>query len=124
MVTGDHFAEESIWDSSDTKVSTEPFSLWGIGNEMGTFIVRSGFKKPPKRFALKIASPTVSSGSDDTVIDAEIKTFSAAVFDDYGGLVGTLDWPKYILLPIQMMLCKLQLPINKTYFYYCICEDG
>ncbi|ONK73416.1 uncharacterized protein A4U43_C04F31270 [Asparagus officinalis] len=87
MVTGDQFAEESIWDSSGTKVSSEPFSLWSVGNGMGTFIVRSGFKKPPKRFALKIAGSTVSSGSDDMVIDAEVKTFSAAVFDDYGGLM-------------------------------------
>lgn len=100
MVTGDQFSEESIWDSSDAKVSTEPFSLWSIGNEMGTFIVRNGFKKPPKRFALKIAGPTVSSGSDDTVIDAEIRTFSAAVLDDYGGLVSTLHWEN-ILFPVE-----------------------
>lgn len=91
MVTGDQFAEESIWDSSDTRVSSEPFSLWNIGSELGTFIVRNGFKRPPKRLALKIAAPTMSSGPDDTVIDAEIKTFSAVVFDDYAGLVSSLD---------------------------------
>ncbi|XP_073111690.1 uncharacterized protein [Elaeis guineensis] len=86
MVTGDQFAEESIWDTSDSKVSG-PFSLWSVGTELGTFLVRSGFRKPPKRFALKLAGPAVSSGSDNTVIDAEIKTFSTAIFDDYGGLM-------------------------------------
>lgn len=89
MITGDQFAEESIWDTSDSKVSA-PFSLWSVGAELGTFLVRSGFRKPPKRFALKLAGPAVSSGSDNTVIDAEIKTFSTAIFDDYGGLVRNL----------------------------------
>ncbi len=86
MVTGDQFLEESIWDTSDAKFTAEPFSIWVIDNELGTFIVRSGFKKPPRRFALKLADSSVP-GSDDTVIDAEIKTFSAALFDDYSGLV-------------------------------------
>lgn len=86
MVTGDQFAEESIWDTSESKVMSH-FSLWSVGNELGTFLVRSGFRKPPKRFALKLAGPTISSGSDNTVIDAEIKTFSTAIFDDYGGLM-------------------------------------
>ncbi|XP_048140983.1 uncharacterized protein LOC115736923 isoform X3 [Rhodamnia argentea] len=85
MVSGDQFSEESLWDTSGTKIKTEPFSIWAIGNELGTFIVRSGFKKPPQRFALKLADLT--NGLDDTVIDAEIKTFSAALFDDYGGLM-------------------------------------
>ncbi|PON47152.1 Vacuolar protein sorting-associated protein [Parasponia andersonii] len=84
MVTGDQFLEESLWESSDSK-TTGTFSLWTVGNELGTFIVRSGFKKPPRRFALKLAD--VPSGSDDTIIDAEIGTFSAALFDDYGGLM-------------------------------------
>ncbi|XP_020672034.1 uncharacterized protein LOC110092030 [Dendrobium catenatum] len=87
MLIGDQFSEDNIWDTSDTLASTESFSLWGVGYEVGTFIVRKGFKKPPKRFALKLAIPNVSSGSDDTVIDAEIKTFSVAIFDDYGGLM-------------------------------------
>lgn len=87
MVTGDHFLEESVWDSSDSRHVSGPFSIWTVGYELGTFIVRSGFKKPPRRFALKLADSNVSSGSDDTVIDAEIGTFSAALFDDYGGLV-------------------------------------
>lgn len=87
MVTGDQFLEESAWDTSGSKFRTEPFSIWTVGNEFGTFVVRSGFKKPPKRFALKLADPTMPGGSDDTVIDAEIGTFSAALFDDYGGLV-------------------------------------
>ncbi|XP_039123130.1 uncharacterized protein LOC120259563 isoform X5 [Dioscorea cayenensis subsp. rotundata] len=87
MVSGDQFPDESIWDASDTKVSSKPFSLWSVGNESGTFLVRNGFKKPPKRFALRLAAPNVTSGSDNTVIDAEIKTFSAAVLDDYGGLM-------------------------------------
>ncbi|POO03118.1 Vacuolar protein sorting-associated protein [Trema orientale] len=84
MVTGDQFLEESLWESSNSK-TTGTFSLWTVGNELGTFIVRSGFKKPPRRFALKLAD--VPSGSDDTIIDAEIGTFSAALFDDYGGLM-------------------------------------
>ncbi|KAK4844286.1 hypothetical protein QYF36_018501 [Acer negundo] len=87
MVTGDQFLEESVWDASDAKLRTEPFSIWTVGNELGTFIVRSGFKRPPRRFALKLADPNVPSGSDDTVIDAEISTFSVALFDDYGGLM-------------------------------------
>lgn len=87
MVTGDQFLEESLWESTDSKLETGPFSLWAVGNELGTFIVRPGFKKPPRRFALKLADADVPSGSDDTVIDAEIRTFSAALFDDYGGLV-------------------------------------
>lgn len=86
MVAGDQFADESIWDTSETRMS-EHFSLWSIGNDLGTFLVRNGYRKPPRRFALKLAGSTVSSGSDNTVIDAEIKTISAAVFDDYGGLV-------------------------------------
>ncbi|KAH7549714.1 hypothetical protein JRO89_XS13G0070800 [Xanthoceras sorbifolium] len=87
MVTGDQFLEESVWDTSDAKVRAEPFSIWTVGNELGTFIVRSGSKRPPRRFALKLADPIVPSGSDDTVIDAEIRTFSVALFDDYGGLM-------------------------------------
>ncbi|KAM6557396.1 hypothetical protein CsatB_004415 [Cannabis sativa] len=87
LVTGDQFSEESLWESSDSKVGTGTFSLWEIGNELRTFIVRSGFKKPPKRYALKLADTDMPSASDDTVIDAEIRTFSAALFDDYGGLM-------------------------------------
>ncbi|KAK2995313.1 hypothetical protein RJ640_023827 [Escallonia rubra] len=87
MVTGDQFLEESIWDTSDAKFTKEPFSIWAVGNELGTFVVRSGFKKPPRRFAVKLADPNIPSGSDNTAIDAEIKTFSAALFDDYGGLM-------------------------------------
>ncbi|KAI3918587.1 hypothetical protein MKX01_041907, partial [Papaver californicum] len=87
MVTGGQFLEESIWDSSDTKVTTGPFSIWTVGDELGTFLVRSGFRKPPKRFALRLADVAVASGSDDTVVDAEMRTFSLAVFDDYGGLM-------------------------------------
>lgn len=87
MVTGDQFLEESVWDTSDAKHTKEPFSIWAVGNDLGTFVVRSGFKKPPKRFALKLADPNIPSGSDDTVIDAEISTFSAVLFDDYGGLM-------------------------------------
>ncbi|XP_042486677.1 uncharacterized protein LOC122066914 [Macadamia integrifolia] len=87
MVTGDQFPEDSIWDTSDARIMKEPFSIWTVGNVVGTFVVRSGFRKPPRRFALKLADPSVPSGSDDTVIDAEIRTFSAALFDDYGGLM-------------------------------------
>ncbi|KAJ4951540.1 hypothetical protein NE237_028372 [Protea cynaroides] len=87
MVTGDQFPEDSIWDTSDAKIVTDSFSIWTVGNVVGTFLVRSGFKKPPRRFALKLADPSVSSGSDDTVVDAQIGTFSAALFDDYGGLM-------------------------------------
>ncbi|XP_059641926.1 uncharacterized protein LOC132283907 [Cornus florida] len=87
MVTGDQFLDESLWDTSDAKFAKEQFSIWAVGNELGTFIIRSGLKKPPRRFALKLADPNIPSGADDTAIDAEIKTFSAAVFDDYGGLM-------------------------------------
>ncbi|KAJ8763967.1 hypothetical protein K2173_003749 [Erythroxylum novogranatense] len=87
MVVGDQFLEESVWDTTDAKFTSESFSIWTVGNELGTFIVRSGCKRPPRRFALKLADPNVPSGADDTVVDAEIRTFSAAVFDDYGGLM-------------------------------------
>nr|XP_016473057.1 PREDICTED: uncharacterized protein LOC107795012 [Nicotiana tabacum] len=87
IVASDQFSEQSIWDTSDAKFTKEPFSLWVIGDELGTFIVRSGFKKPPKRLALKLADRDMASGPDDMVVDAEIRTFSAALFDDYGGLM-------------------------------------
>ncbi|GAV77402.1 PH domain-containing protein/DUF946 domain-containing protein/DUF1162 domain-containing protein/Chorein_N domain-containing protein, partial [Cephalotus follicularis] len=87
IVTGDQFLEESVWDTSDMKLRTQPFSIWVVGNELGTFIVRSGFKKPPRRFAFKLVDRNSPGGSDDFVIDAEIGTFSSAVFDDYGGLM-------------------------------------
>ncbi|KAL0446425.1 UNVERIFIED_CONTAM: hypothetical protein Slati_1770400 [Sesamum latifolium] len=87
MISTDQFLDESIWDTSDSRFAKEPFSIWAVGNELGTFIVWSGFKKPPKRFALKLIGPDIPSGSDDTVIDTEIRTFSAALFDDYGGLI-------------------------------------
>ncbi|XP_057978559.1 uncharacterized protein LOC131164992 isoform X2 [Malania oleifera] len=87
MVSGDQFLEESLWDSSDSKVTTEPFSIWAVANDLGTFLARTGFKKPPKRLAFKLADANMPAGSDDTVIDAEIRTFSAALFDDYGGMM-------------------------------------
>ncbi|KAK6251014.1 hypothetical protein SCA6_005019 [Theobroma cacao] len=87
MVTGDQFLEESVWDTLDAKFGMEPFSIWAVANELGTFVVRGGSRKPPRRFALKLADPYLQSGSDDTVVDAEIGTFSTALFDDYGGLM-------------------------------------
>lgn len=87
MVSADQFLEESSWDTSDFKFTKEHVSIWTVGNELGTFIARNGLKKPPKRFAFKLVDPDVPSCSDETVIDAEIRTFSAALFDDYGGLV-------------------------------------
>ncbi|XP_019086561.1 PREDICTED: uncharacterized protein LOC104718635 [Camelina sativa] len=87
MVAGDHFAEDSLWDTSDFWQRAEPFSIWSIGNELKTFIVRSGLKKPPRRFALKLADQDLPGGTDNMVIHAEIGTFSAALFDDYGGLM-------------------------------------
>ncbi|KAH0775138.1 hypothetical protein KY290_012275 [Solanum tuberosum] len=91
MVAGGQFSEQSIWDIYDAKFTKKPFSLWIIGDELGHFIVRSGFKKPPKRLALKLADRAMASGLDDMVVDAEIRTFSAALFDDYGSLqqIGT-----------------------------------
>ncbi|KAF9624988.1 hypothetical protein IFM89_016808 [Coptis chinensis] len=86
MVTADQFSEESIWDTSDVKSIIKPFSIWTTGNEVGTFVVRTGYKRPPKRFALRLADPNVY-GADNTVIDAEVGTISAALFDDYGGLM-------------------------------------
>ncbi|KAL1194607.1 hypothetical protein V5N11_031431 [Cardamine amara subsp. amara] len=87
MVSGDHFSEDSLWDTSDVWQRVEPFSIWSIGNELKTFIVRSGLKKPPRRFALKLADQDLPGGIDNMVIHAEIGTFSAALFDDYGGLM-------------------------------------
>ncbi|KAL9231233.1 hypothetical protein vseg_006486 [Gypsophila vaccaria] len=87
MVTGDQFSEESVWDTPDSGLSTDSFSIWTVGGDLGTFVVRSGHKKPPKRFALKLANKSVTNGPEDTIIDAEIRTFSAACFDDFGGLM-------------------------------------
>lgn len=87
MVTGDQFSEESLWDTNDAGPRTESFSIWTVGGELGTFQVRSGYKKPPKRLAVRLAHTNVTDGKEDTVIDAEITTFSAACFDDFGGLV-------------------------------------
>ncbi|MQL82392.1 hypothetical protein Taro_014849, partial [Colocasia esculenta] len=86
LVTGSVFPEESIWNSSDTRTA-EWFSIWTVDNEACTFFARKGLKRPPKRFALRLADPRASSGSDDTIIDLEMKTFSAAVYDDYAGLM-------------------------------------
>ncbi|CAD6212089.1 unnamed protein product [Miscanthus lutarioriparius] len=86
MVAGGQFSEESVWDSSNARTS-EPFSLWTVDNDAGTFLVRSGYRKPPKRLALKLAGPPTSSSSDSIIVDAEIKTFSAVSFDDYGGMM-------------------------------------
>ncbi|KAK4746515.1 hypothetical protein SAY87_012827 [Trapa incisa] len=86
MVTGDQFLDERLWDTSEAK-ATESFSIWAVGNDFGTFIVRTGFKRPPRRFALKLADLNLSRGSDDMVVDAKIGTFSAALYDDYGGLM-------------------------------------
>ncbi|KAL6543919.1 hypothetical protein OROGR_010416 [Orobanche gracilis] len=87
MVSTGQFMDESVWDTSDSKFIREPFSIWTVGNELRTFIVWNGLRKPPKRFALKLSGREIPCGSDDTVIDAEIRTFSAALFDDYGGLI-------------------------------------
>ncbi|KAL3817950.1 hypothetical protein ACJIZ3_003855 [Penstemon smallii] len=87
MVSADQFLEESTWDTSDFKFTKDQFSIWTVDNDLGTFIVRNGLKKPPKRFAFKLIDPDIPSGSDDTLIDAEIRTFSVALFDDYGGLM-------------------------------------
>ncbi|KAL5230936.1 hypothetical protein ABZP36_029712 [Zizania latifolia] len=86
MVKGGQFSEESVWDSSGARTS-EPFSLWTVDNDAGTFLVRSGFKRPPRRLALGLAGPPTSSSSDSIIIDAEIKTISAVSFDDYGGMM-------------------------------------
>uniref|UniRef100_J3N503 PH domain-containing protein n=1 Tax=Oryza brachyantha TaxID=4533 RepID=J3N503_ORYBR len=86
MVKGGQFSEESVWDSSGARTS-ERFSLWTVDNDAGTFLVRSGFRRPPRRLALKLAGPPTSSSSDSIIIDAEIKSFSAVSFDDYGGMM-------------------------------------
>ncbi|XP_073352999.1 uncharacterized protein [Aegilops tauschii subsp. strangulata] len=86
MVTGGQFSEESVWDSRGSKTS-ENFSLWTVDEDAGTFLVRSEFRKPPRRLALKLAGPPISSSSDNIIIDAVIKTFSAVSFDDYGGMM-------------------------------------
>ncbi|KAK8578932.1 hypothetical protein V6N12_069275 [Hibiscus sabdariffa] len=87
MVTRDKFLEESVLDTSYDEFGTEPFSIWVVANELGTFVVRGGTRKPPRRFALKLADPCLHSASDDTVLDAEIGTFSVALFDDFSGLM-------------------------------------
>ncbi|CAH9120085.1 unnamed protein product [Cuscuta europaea] len=87
MVTGAQFLDESVWDTSEIKFVKHPLSVWIIGNDLGTFVVRSGYKKPPKRFALKLADQDARSGLDVTLVHADISTFSVALFDDYGGLM-------------------------------------
>ncbi|KAF3782527.1 Vacuolar sorting-associated protein 13C [Nymphaea thermarum] len=86
MVVGDQFPDESLWDTSELRRVLEPFSLWTLHDRVGTFLVRSGLKKPPKRLALRLVVANASSQSDDFVIDAEVKTFSVTLFDDYGGM--------------------------------------
>lgn len=90
MVTGGQFSEESVWDSRGSKTS-ENFSLWTVDEDAGTFLVRSEFRRPPRRLALKLAGPPTSSSSDNIIIDAVIKTFSAVSFDDYGGMVSLVQ---------------------------------
>ncbi|KAK8691037.1 hypothetical protein V6N13_074558 [Hibiscus sabdariffa] len=87
MVTRDKFLEESVWDTSYDEFGTEPFSIWVVASELGTFVVRGGTRKPPRKFSLKLADPCLHSASDDTVLDAEIGTFSVALFDDFSGLM-------------------------------------
>ncbi|GAB2263603.1 hypothetical protein Droror1_Dr00025737 [Drosera rotundifolia] len=87
LVSGDQFSEESVWDTSDLRIRTTGFSIWSVGNELGTFLVQSGYKKPSKRFALKLADQSTDGGPVDTVIDAKMSAFSAALFDDFGGLM-------------------------------------
>ncbi|XP_021768084.1 uncharacterized protein LOC110732449 isoform X1 [Chenopodium quinoa] len=87
MVVGDQYSEESLWDTYDAGLRAEPFSIWAVGGDFGTFQVRSGNKRPSKRYAVKLAHKYVTDGKEDTVIDAEIRTFSVACFDDYGGLM-------------------------------------
>ncbi|ERN15489.1 uncharacterized protein LOC18443778 [Amborella trichopoda] len=87
VTAGDQFPEENMWDTSELRHAPEQFSLWTLDNKLGTFLVRNGLKKPPKRFALKLADPYSSSQSDDTMIDAEIKRIAASLFDDFGGLM-------------------------------------
>lgn len=108
MVKGGQFSEESVWDSSGARTS-ESFSLWTVDNDVGTFLVRSGFRKPPRRLALKLAGPPTSSSSDSIIIDAEIKSFSAVSFDDYGGMVSLvlLYFSKFLNLFEVSGLCHL-----------------
>ncbi|XP_031502249.1 uncharacterized protein LOC116265643 [Nymphaea colorata] len=87
MVVGDQFPDESLWDTSELRRVLEPFSLWTLHDRVGTFLVRNGLKKPPKRLALRLVVANASSQSDDFVIDAEVKTFSVTLFDDYGGMM-------------------------------------
>eukprot|EP01018_Ginkgo_biloba_P007916 Gb_35998 [translate_table: standard] len=87
LVTGDQFPDNSIWDTTEIKHTGEGFSIWTLDNEVGIFIVRSGLQKPPKRFALSLADPSISNEPDDLVIDAEVQRFSAILFDDFGGLM-------------------------------------
>lgn len=64
--------EESIWDTSDLRFTRESFSIWGVGNELGTFMLHGGIdKKPPRRFDVKLVDSDTPSGSDDTFVDAD-----------------------------------------------------
>lgn len=90
LVIGDQFPDNSIWDTTEVKHTREGFSIWTLDNELGTFIVRNGFKKPPKRFGIRMADQRISSEPDDLVIDAEVRGLSATLFDDFGGLMAPL----------------------------------
>lgn len=90
LVSGDQFPDNSIWDTTEIKHMREGFSIWTLDNELGTFIVRNGFKRPPKRFGMRLAGQRVSTESDDLVIDAEVRGLSATLFDDFGGLMAPL----------------------------------
>nr|AFN89138.1 vacuolar protein sorting 13 [Mesembryanthemum crystallinum] len=86
MVTGDQFSDESVWDTYDAGLKIGPFSYMDSCGEWEPFGPKCQ-KKPSKRFAVKLADKSVTGGPEDTVIDAEISTFSAACFDDFGGLM-------------------------------------
>lgn len=90
LVSGGQFPDNSIWDTTEIKHTREGFSIWTLDNELGTFIVRNGFKRPPKRFGLRLADQRISGEPDDLVVDAEVGGLSATLFDDFGGLMAPL----------------------------------
>ncbi|MCO5611230.1 hypothetical protein L7F22_065481 [Adiantum nelumboides] len=76
-----------LWSNERSKRADETLSLWSVENEVGTFIVQKGLKTPPKRLAFRLAELQKDNEPDNLVVDAELRTLSAVIYDDFRGLM-------------------------------------
>ncbi|KAI5072395.1 hypothetical protein GOP47_0012501 [Adiantum capillus-veneris] len=75
------------WSNERSKRMDEILSVWSVGNELGTFIVQKGSKTPPKRLAFRLVESQQDNEPDNLVVDAELRTLSAVIYDDFRGLM-------------------------------------